>query len=538
MSKAHVIGFGKSGVAAARLLKKEGWEVVLSDSANADILASRNTSENFLHQQQELTTLGITVKLGYSLDLNDADLPQLIVVSPGVPWDIPLLVKARELGIETIGEMELAWRHLQTIPWVGITGTNGKTTTTALTAAIFQAAGFNAPACGNIGLAACEVALSQDGGVGEWGVGGQGGQGRQGGQGGQGELATPNSPLLTPNSSLATPNSPLPTPHFQLPTPHSPLPTPHSPIDWVIAEFSSYQIESSNTVAPRIGVWTTFTPDHLARHKTLENYYNIKAKLLRQSQLQVFNGDDAYLSKVGASQWSDAYWTSVKGKDYLIGEKGFYIEDGWVVELNNSAPERIVEVSALRMVGEHNQQNLLMSVAAARLAGIEKDAISGAIREFPGVPHRLEHICTWENIDFINDSKATNYDAAEVGLASVQSPVILIAGGEAKAGDDTAWLAKIKVKAAVVLLIGSAAESFAKRLEQVGYTNYEIVETMENAVKRSPSLALTYQASVVLLSPACASFDQYPNFEARGDDFRALCFKWVGSGEWGVGSGE
>ncbi|GAX43284.1 UDP-N-acetylmuramoylalanine--D-glutamate ligase [Tolypothrix sp. NIES-4075] len=466
MSKAHVIGFGKSGVAAARLLRKEGWEVVLSDSANAHILASRNTSENFLHQQQELATLGITVKLGYSLDLNDFDLLQLIVVSPGVPWDIPLLVKARELGIETIGEMELAWRHLQTIPWVGITGTNGKTTTTALTAAIFQAAGFNAPACGNIGLAACEVAL------------------------------LPKHP------------------------------------DWIIAEFSSYQIESSNTVAPRIGVWTTFTPDHLARHKTLENYYNIKAKLLRQSQLQVFNGDDAYLSKIGASQWNNAYWTSVKGKEHLIGEKGFYIEDGWVVETRLIASlnvaslqedERIVEVSALRMVGEHNQQNLLMSVAAARLAGIEKDAISQAIREFPGVPHRLEHICTWKNIDFINDSKATNYDAAEVGLASVQGPVILIAGGEAKAGDDTAWLAKIKAKAAVVLLIGSAAESFAKRLEEVGYDSYEIVETMENAVKRSPSLALTHQASVVLLSPACASFDQYPNFEARGDDFRALC---------------
>ncbi|MGI8499831.1 MAG: UDP-N-acetylmuramoyl-L-alanine--D-glutamate ligase [Hassallia sp.] len=510
MSKAHVIGFGKSGVAAARLLKKEGWEVVLSDSANADILASRNTSENFLHQQQELAALAITVKLGYSLDWNDFDLLQLIVVSPGVPWDIPLLVKARELGISTIGEMELAWRHLQTIPWVGITGTNGKTTTTALIAAIFQIAGFNAPACGNIGLAACEVALSQDGGVGEWESGGQGRQGRQG------EISPPSSP--TP---------PLP--------PSSTPPHHASPIDWVIAEFSSYQIESSNTVAPRIGVWTTFTADHLARHKTLENYYDIKAKLLRQSQLQVFNGDDAYLSKIGLSQWSNAYWTSVKGKEHLIGEKGFYIEDGWVVETRLIASlqedERSVEVSALRMVGEHNQQNLLMSVAAARLAGIEKDAISAAIREFPGVPHRLEHICTWKNIDFINDSKATNYDAAEVGLASVQGPVILIAGGEAKAGDDTAWLAKIKAKAAVVLLIGSAAESFAKRLEEVGYDSYEIVETMEKAVKRSPSLALTYQASVVLLSPACASFDQYPNFEARGDDFRALCNRFLNAKE-------
>ncbi|MBH8556354.1 UDP-N-acetylmuramoyl-L-alanine--D-glutamate ligase [Nostocaceae cyanobacterium CENA357] len=454
MPRASVIGLGKSGVAAARLLKREGWEVELNDS---------NTSASLLEQQQELAAEHITVKLGYSLDLSGVDLPNLIVVSPGVPWDIPLLVKARELGIETIGEMELAWRHLQSLPWVGITGTNGKTTTTALIAAIFQTAGLDAPACGNIGYAACEVALAE-----------------------------------------------------KLP-------------DWVIGEISSYQIESSVSLAPQIGVWTTFTPDHLARHKTLKNYYDIKAKLLRQADLQVFNGDDAYLRKVGISHWPDAYWTSVKGKDFLIGEQGFYIEDGWVVEKlsSTSAPEKIVETSALRMVGEHNLQNLLMSVAAARLAGIDRNAINTAIREFPGVAHRLEHICTWEGVDFINDSKATNYDAAEVGLASVKSPAILIAGGEAKPGDDAAWLAKIQAKAAAVLLIGSAAPAFAQRLQEVGYADYEIVETMEKAVPRAAELAKQHQATVVLLSPACASFDQYPNFEVRGDDFRKLCLAWI-----------
>ncbi|OKH14765.1 UDP-N-acetylmuramoylalanine--D-glutamate ligase [Fischerella major NIES-592] len=465
MPKAHVIGLGKSGVAAARLLKRQGWEVVLSD---------RNTSSNLRTQQQELAAEQITVELGYTLDLTGSDLPQLIVVSPGVPWDIPLLVQARDLGIETIGEMELAWRYLQSIPWVAITGTNGKTTTTSLIASIFQTAGLNAPACGNIGYAACEVALSQAAGREE-------------------------SPI-------------------------------QNSLDWVIAEISSYQIESSATLKPRIGVWTTFTPDHLSRHKTLENYYNIKACLLRQSEIQIFNGDDAYLRKVGLSDWPDAYWTSVQGKDFLIGEKGFYIQDGWVFQTHydgSAQDEPIVEVSALRMVGEHNQQNLLMAVAAARLAGIDQDAIARAISEFPGVPHRLEHICTWEGIDFINDSKATNYDAAEVGLASVQSPVILIAGGEAKAGDDTAWMAKIKAKAAAVLLIGDAAKVFAQRLQEVGYTNYEIVETMDKAVSRSAELAKQYQAAVVLLSPACASFDQYPNFEVRGEHFRQLCLEWV-----------
>ncbi|MGH1395014.1 MAG: UDP-N-acetylmuramoyl-L-alanine--D-glutamate ligase [Trichormus sp.] len=453
MSKAHVIGLGKSGIAAARLLKREGWEVMLTD---------RNTSEILLHQQQALAEEQITVKLGVSLELDPADLPDLIVVSPGVPWDITALVKARELAIETIGEMELAWRHLHQLPWVGITGTNGKTTTTALIAAIFQAAGFDAPACGNIGYAACEVALAE------------------------------KAP------------------------------------DWVIGEMSSYQIESSVSLSPRISVWTTFTPDHLARHQTLENYYNIKAKLLRQSQLQVFNGDDAYLNKVGLTHWPDAYWTSVKGKEFLLGDKGFYIEDGWVVEQlqADATPQKIIEASALRMVGAHNQQNLLMSVAVARLAGIAPEAIDNAVRQFPGVPHRLEHICTWEGIDFINDSKATNYDAAEVGLASVSSPVVLIAGGEAKPGDDTAWLASIQAKAAAVLLIGAAAPAFAQRLQEIGYGNYEIVETMENAIPRSGELAKEHQASVVLLSPACASFDQYPNFEVRGDRFRQLCLQY------------
>ncbi|WP_211176090.1 UDP-N-acetylmuramoyl-L-alanine--D-glutamate ligase [Brasilonema sp. UFV-L1] len=524
MPKAHVIGLGKSGIAAARLLRQEGWEVEIGD---------RNTSLDLLKQQQELTAEEITVKLGYTLDLNDPDLPQLIVVSPGVPWDIPVLVKARELGIKTIGEMELAWQHLQSVPWVGITGTNGKTTTTALIAAIFQEAGLNAPACGNIGYAACEVALSvetreQDNSklpkIGfSYGVPPRfaipDAQGTE-------ETTSPTS-LKIQNGLRPAALTKLLEVSLHLPT--SPSPSSDNQIDWVIAEVSSYQIESSCSLAPRIGIWTTFTPDHLSRHKTLENYYNIKASLLRQSQLQVFNGDDPYLRKVSASDWFDAYWTSVKGKDDLIGSKGYYIEDGWVVEKldANSQPERIVKASALRMVGEHNQQNLLMSVAAARLAGIDKDAITRAITTFPGVPHRLEHICTWEGIDFINDSKATNYDAAEVGLISVKSPVVLIAGGEAKAGDDTGWIAKIKDKATAVLLIGTAAPAFAQRLQKEGYSNYEIVETMEKAVPKSAALAKHHQASVVLLSPACASFDQYANFEQRGDHFRQLCSEFL-----------
>ena len=185
--------------------------------------------------------------------------------------------------------------------------------------------------------------------------------------------------------------------------------------------------------------------------------------------------------------------------------------------------EQVVEVSALRMVGKHNHQNLLMAVAAAKLAEIDNRAIALAITNFPGVPHRLEHICTWQGIDFINDSKATNYDAAEVGLTAIEGKAILIAGGEAKAGDDSSWIKAIQAKAAAVLLIGNAASQFAKRLQQEGYTHYQIVETIDQAVIKAAELAPQYSSSVVLLSPACASFDQYQNFEQRGDHFRQLC---------------
>ncbi|MBE9111325.1 UDP-N-acetylmuramoyl-L-alanine--D-glutamate ligase [Nodosilinea sp. LEGE 07298] len=449
MKNAHVIGLGKSGVAAARLLHRDGWQVVLSDRGSSPALVS---------QQESLRQDGITVLLDYSFVPDSRT--NLLVVSPGVPWDSPALVAARENGLEVIGETELAWRFLQDRPWVGITGTNGKTTTTALTAAIFQAAGLNAIACGNIGYAACELALE------------------------------PTVP------------------------------------DWIIAELSSYQIEASATLSPQIGLWTTLTPDHLQRHGTVTNYAQIKATLMHRSEQAVFNGDDPYLRQHLPTDFPNAYWTSVGGRRGISPLRPCaYVEDGWVKF--EAIP--IVRVDALRMVGDHNQQNLLMAVTAACLAELDAEAIAIGVANFPGVPHRLEHICTWQGIDFINDSKATNYDAAEVGLRSVSAPAVLIAGGEAKEGDDTAWLAGIQSRAATVLLIGDAAPQFAQRLEAVGYRHYEIVETMERAVERGAAVAASLSAPVVLLSPACASFDQYPNFEQRGDHFRQLCQRFQSS---------
>ncbi|OIP77695.1 MAG: UDP-N-acetylmuramoylalanine--D-glutamate ligase [Oscillatoriales cyanobacterium CG2_30_44_21] len=457
--QAYVLGLGQSGVSAAKLLKADGWRVTISDS---------NISPSLELRKQELEKQGFSVVLGSFPDfenlISSGQAVDLVVVSPGVPWDRPEVVKSRSLGIATVGEIELAWRYLKQIPWVGITGTNGKTTTTALTAAIFQRAGLKAIACGNIGLPACEIALQV--------------------------LQKETQP------------------------------------DWIIAELSSYQIESTQTVKPHIGIWTTFTPDHLNRHYTLDTYRDIKAGLIERASHIVLNGDDPYLLKYGAAMWPSALWTSI---DEHIAEAvvdGVCISDTWV----KFRGEPVVPISNWTLLGKHNRQNLLMAVAAARLAGIDAEQINLAISEFQGVPHRLELVCRHEGVTYVNDSKATNYDAAEVGLCAVKAPVILIAGGQPKQGDASAWIEQIRHRAIGVLLIGEAAPLFAEMLADSGFKNYEIVETLERAVQTAATIAHhcvynhpSQPLPTVLFSPACASFDQFANFEVRGDRFRQLC---------------
>ncbi len=474
METAYVVGLGKSGLAAATLLKAQGYRVVLSDSGNSEALRQ---------QQTALAEDGITVRLSDrfnpdvllaesgAADANEhsANTAPLVVVSPGVPWDIPGLVKARDLGWGVIGELAYAWEQLQNRPWLCVTGTNGKTTTTALLDAIFKVAGYPIQACGNIGYAACELAY-------------------QASCGDEIELKDGASEVDAPS--------------------------------WVLAELSSYQIEAGQSIAPRIGVWTTLTPDHLSRHKTVENYAAIKASLLLRSEIQLLNGDDAYLRGQAKSQFPTAYWTNTQGLDLALAplERSIYIEDGWV----KVAGEALLEASSLRMHGQHNQQNLLLAAGAAHLAGVPKAAIAQAIREFSGVPHRLEQVAQWQGITFINDSKATNYDAAEVGLAAMTEPTILIAGGAPKDGDDSAWIARIKAQALAVVLVGDAAPQFAERMEAAGVVRLEVLPSLTEGVPRAAEWAQELKAGAVLLSPACASFDQYANFECRGEDFRQL----------------
>ncbi len=459
----QVLGLGSAGSAAAQLAQAQGHQVIIQDEQSSPTLVER---------QHHLQAQGIQVQLNTPLHLlPDSD---QVVVSPGIRWDHPTLNDARSHQIKVIGEAELAWQSLHHIPWVGITGTNGKTTTTALVAAMFQAAGQQAPACGNIGLPLCQVALDV-------------------------------------------------IQHRLQP-------------DWIIAELSSYQLEASTTLGlpltptlSHIGLWTTLTPDHLERHVTVESYAAIKHRLLDRMPQRIINGDDPYLYNL-RHDWPNTLWTSCTQPMAPIR----LVEDTIVIHGRPFVPIGDIQQ---RLPGRHNLHNLLMAVAAAHSAQLDPEAVAQAIATFPGVPHRLETVRVLSGIRFINDSKATNYDAAIVGLSSVAAPVILIAGGQPKQGDDQVWLDIVQQKAAQVLLIGEAAAQFANRFQSVHYTNYQIVHTLDQAVSIAYDLARSLQqalqqatlrhdstASVsVLLSPACASFDQYPNFECRGDHFRTCC---------------
>ncbi|MBW4698107.1 MAG: UDP-N-acetylmuramoyl-L-alanine--D-glutamate ligase [Aphanocapsa lilacina HA4352-LM1] len=435
MAAVAVVGAGKSGQAAARWLALGGSRVVLWDGRDSEALRA---------VAGKLAALGVEAVLGREFVPEAPDL-SLVVVSPGVPWDHPGLVAARGRGVAVTGEVGLAWESLSHHRWLCVTGTNGKTTTTALIGHILKTAGLRAPVCGNIGRPVTDLLLDRE------------------------------------------------------------------DFDWIVAELSSFQIESAPAVRPEVAVWTTFTPDHLNRHSTLERYAAIKAGLLGQARRAVLNGDDAYLG-AQRSAWPDAWWTSTQAASAVdIAEGTIRIQK-----------RPVLPVGAVRLPGIHNLQNVLMAVAASHLAGVEDAAIAAGVASFRGVPHRLEAVGEYQGVRFINDSKATNYDAALVGLGAVPAPCVLIAGGQAKTGESGPWLRAIAEHCAAVILIGEAAPLFEQWLKAQDYPAVYKAPTLEEAVPVAFEQARKQGAQCVLFSPACASFDQFRNFEERGDRFRAL----------------
>ena len=451
MAQTVVVGLGRSGQGAARLLQATGHPVSVIDSGQGEQLEKKAEG---LRQQ------GVEVQLQAPLAIDSfrpwLDQLQRVVISPGIPWDHPTLDDLRQRGVAVDGEMAVAWDALKHIPWVGITGTNGKTTVTHLLQHVLNEAGLQAPMAGNVGHSAAELALQ----------------------------------------CMNTKQ--------------------HQP-DWVVMEMSSYQIEAAEQVAPRIGIWTTLTPDHLERHGTLEAYRAIKRGLLVRSEHAVLNGDDPDLRK-HQHAWTDATWVSTRPCPTM--PCSLWIDsEHWV----RTTADRLFPAEALSLPGAHNRQNMLLVTAAALKTGLTAAAIEAGLRSFSGVPHRLEPLGLLKGMEVFNDSKATNYDAAAVGLRAVASPTVVLAGGQTKQGDASEWLDLLKQRACDVVLFGDGAEELKRLINACGFAGGVWMENdLEAALPTAIHCGAAHSAHSLLLSPACASFDQYKDFEARGEDFRRL----------------
>jgi UDP-N-acetylmuramoylalanine--D-glutamate ligase len=437
-----VVGLGKSGVASALFLKQRGAQVTVSDTKTIDDLSS---------QIPTLLDQGIAVETGGHGERTFHE-QDLIVVSPGVPVDAPPLVQARALGNAVIGEIELAAQFLpRTI--VGITGSNGKTTTTSLTGEILAASGFSTLVGGNIGTPAISLV----------------------------ERATPDSV--------------------------------------VVLEISSFQLETIEKFRPRVAVILNVTPDHLDRHKTFEIYADAKARIFenqRSDDFAVLNADDPTCVTMASRTKAQVFWFS-RQKEVT---QGAWVHEGNILFRNGSRQSEIMQVAEIPLKGAHNLENVLAAVSAASLLGCPPEKIRQAVHNFKAVEHRLEFVANIRGVDYYNDSKATNVDATIKALESFPANIHLILGGKDKGSDYTVLNDLLRQRVKRVYTIGAAAAKIESQLK-----GPEIVhaETLENALRKAHALA--EPGDVVLLAPACASFDQFKSYEHRGHVFKDTVLK-------------
>ncbi|MDR1167785.1 MAG: UDP-N-acetylmuramoyl-L-alanine--D-glutamate ligase [Heliobacteriaceae bacterium] len=375
---------------------------------------------------------------------------QLAVTSPGIPPHSEIIQRVKSRNIPVISEIELAYTQTDK-PFIAITGTNGKTTVTALTAHILGQ-DFKAAACGNYGIPPCSLL--------------------------------------------------------------------EAPPDYFVCECSSYQLEMSPNFTPYIAVWTNFTPDHLDWHEGEENYFNAKAKMFKSPDFAVLNALDKRLLEFAKVCGGEVF---LFGAD--TGENCAYVKDKAIFYKRNNVEEKIIRLADCPMIGEHNYQNIMCAVICAKLAGVQNNKIVSAVKSFKVPEHRMEKFASFNGIDFYNDSKATNPEAAIVAVKSFDnSNVVLIAGGRDKNTDLTGFCNEVKKHITSVILIGEAAQRFEENLKKNGFTNIERASSTENAVDR----AIALKPDAVLLSPACASFDMYSGYEERGKVFKEYVQKRLG----------
>ncbi|MFZ0285911.1 MAG: UDP-N-acetylmuramoyl-L-alanine--D-glutamate ligase [Terriglobales bacterium] len=433
-----VVGLGKSGVASALFLKARGARVTVSDTKPQD---------EFKNEIPVLLDQGIAVETGGHGERTFRG-QDLIVVSPGVPVDTPLLVQARALGEKVIGEIELA---AQFFPGkiVAITGSNGKTTTTTLAGEILATGGVSTVVGGNIGTPAISLV----------------------------ERATPDTTA--------------------------------------VLEVSSFQLETIVTFHPRIAVVLNVTPDHLDRHRTFAAYTDAKARIFENQLAEdfaVLNADDPTCVEMASRTRAQVFWFSRKKEV----KQGAYVRESQILFRDSKRQHEVMPLSEIPLKGAHNVENILAAVSVGALSGIEVGQIRKAVASFKAVEHRLEYVATVRGVEYYNDSKATNVDATIKALESFPANIHLILGGKDKGSDYSVLNDLLRQRVKQVYTIGAAAVKIEGQIK--GATEIIHAETLENAIQLASESA--QPGDIVLLAPACASFDQFRSYEHRGKVFK------------------
>ena len=441
--KVLVYGAGKSGMGACRLLLAAGAHPVLYDEKEAPSMEELRESFNG-QSPEEVITGEISDEI-----LKTAD---LAVLSPGVPCDIPNVNRIRNAGIPIIGEVELAYQAGKGTV-LAITGTNGKTTTTALLGEIMKAFAPSVFVVGNIGNAYTGEALRT------------------------------------------------------------------RPESYVVAEISSFQLETIREFHPSVSAILNITEDHLNRHHTMEEYIRVKEMITLNQDKQdtcVLNYEDPILREFGGRCPADVLWFSSQQRV----DRGFYLENGRIMMNYDGKTEELMPVSELLLPGMHNYENVMAAAAMAFASGVPADVIRSVCRSFKSVPHRIEYIDEKHGVVWYNDSKGTNPDAAVKGIQAMTRPTFLIAGGYDKKSDYRSWIRSFGGRVKKLVLEGATKYDIRDAALQCGFPGEDIIlfENMTEAMDYCRDHASSGDA--VLLSPACASWGEFPNYQVRGDTFR------------------
>ncbi len=434
-----VVGLARTGVATA----------LFCAARSANVTATDTRSENEIGEAiVPLRASGVKLELGGHRENTFLE-QDLIVPSPGVPADAPLLQAARAKGVTIWSEVELADRFLSG-RLIGITGSNGKTTTTSLIEHILRNAGYSTILAGNIGTPLISR-VEQTGGN-----------------------------TIT------------------------------------VAELSSFQLELIETFRPNISLFLNLTADHLDRHHTFEAYGRAKARIFEnqtEADSAILNADDPATTPLAPAK-PQVYWFSRKQRV----AQGAFVQENDIVFRHDGEEEAVLNLQDIPLAGAHNVENVLAAVVATRLAGAGPAAIAKGVRSFAGVEHRLEFVAEIGGVRYYNDSKATNVDATLKALDAFPGRILILLGGKDKGSDYTLLQRPLREKAILALLIGAAAEKIEKQI--TGSVAIERAGTIERAVEIASHAARP--GDVVLLAPACASFDQFQNYEHRGSVFKEL----------------